>query len=390
MPAVKPTFPQLRRDGHWSVRDLVAHWPFYERAGDILHDIAGNHDGTLVNGPTWGTGEMGTALEFDGVNQQVDISGTMGLGTTDVTLIAWFYAPVGGLEGMIVKVGDGNSGYGLYCKTGGPPWRSRFRGLYETVRWIDTLTNFPEARWSQAAMVIDSTGLPWMYMNGVLINSFAGAGPVQPAGNTGIGGYGQRWLVAPIGLVTAYSRALSTAEIACLKAFPTIVYEPGGMPWLGAGAAAGVTVTPSVAAITASMPGEVATGGALIAASVADVLSEAIAAQALGAAQISASVADMASSLPAGAATGGAKIAPSVLSLLAELPTETIITGAVVAVDPATAAITVLGVILRTGEVAPPLHLTNLQRQSVHIVDLRRQQLRVADLGRQNVHADLD
>ena len=239
-------------------------------------------------------------------------------------------------------------------------------------------------------MVIDSTGLPWMYMNGVLINSFAGAGPVQPAGNTGIGGYGQRWLVAPIGLVTAYSRALSTAEIACHKAFPNIVLEPGGMPWLGAGAAAGVTVTPSVAAITASMPGEVATGGALIAASVADVLSEAIAAQALGAAQISASVADMASSLPAGAATGGAKIAPSVLSLLAELPTETIITGAVVAVDPATAAITVLGVILRTGEVAPPLHLTNLQRQSVHIVDLRRQQLRVADLGRQNVHADLD
>lgn len=114
----------------------------------------------------------------------------------------------------------------------------------------------------------------------------------------------------------------------------------------GYAAAAGVTVTPSVAAITGSLPG--------------------------------------------GTGIGGAKVLPSVVSLLADLPSETIITGAVVGVDPATAAMTVLAVILRTGEVVPPLHLANLQRQSVHVVDLRRQQVRVGDLRRQGVHADLD
>lgn len=40
--------------------------------------------------------------------------------------------------------------------------------------------------------------------------------------------------------------------------------------------------------------------------------------------------------------------------------------------------------------VVPPLHLSNLQRQSVHVVDLRRQGVRLDELGRKTIHADLD
>lgn len=40
--------------------------------------------------------------------------------------------------------------------------------------------------------------------------------------------------------------------------------------------------------------------------------------------------------------------------------------------------------------VVPPLHLADLQRQSVHLVDLRRQGLRLDELGRKTIHADLD
>ena len=48
---------------------LVAHWKL---DGDA-NDSAGSNDGTLVNGPIWTTGQIGDALDFDGVDDYVDV-----------------------------------------------------------------------------------------------------------------------------------------------------------------------------------------------------------------------------------------------------------------------------------------------------------------------------
>jgi len=52
----------------------IAHWSFDEGEGNIAHDESGNgNDGTLENGPIWVDGIDGGALEFDGVDDYVQI-----------------------------------------------------------------------------------------------------------------------------------------------------------------------------------------------------------------------------------------------------------------------------------------------------------------------------
>src|SRR3990167_9554249 len=52
---------------------LVGYWAFDEGSGTTAGDSSGNgNNGTLVNGPTWTTGKVGSgALDFDGTNDYV-------------------------------------------------------------------------------------------------------------------------------------------------------------------------------------------------------------------------------------------------------------------------------------------------------------------------------
>ena len=46
--------------------NLVAHWTFDDGSGATATDASGNgHDGTLINGPLWAAGQVGSnALDF--------------------------------------------------------------------------------------------------------------------------------------------------------------------------------------------------------------------------------------------------------------------------------------------------------------------------------------
>jgi parallel beta-helix repeat protein len=55
------------------VNEPIAHWKFDEGSGSVAYDSVGTNDGMLVNGPTWTTGQLGSALDFDGVDDYVDI-----------------------------------------------------------------------------------------------------------------------------------------------------------------------------------------------------------------------------------------------------------------------------------------------------------------------------
>jgi hypothetical protein len=52
---------------------LIGYWSFNEGTGTVAGDFSGNgHHGT-INGATWTSGKLGTALNFDGDDDQVDI-----------------------------------------------------------------------------------------------------------------------------------------------------------------------------------------------------------------------------------------------------------------------------------------------------------------------------
>jgi len=54
--------------------DLVGHWTLDEGSGNVAHDTSGNgNDGTFNGDPQWVSGFIGSALEFDGVDDYVAI-----------------------------------------------------------------------------------------------------------------------------------------------------------------------------------------------------------------------------------------------------------------------------------------------------------------------------
>ncbi len=55
-------------------RGLVGYWSFDEGSGATSTDISGNgNDGTLTNSPKWTTGKVSSALQFDGINDYVNM-----------------------------------------------------------------------------------------------------------------------------------------------------------------------------------------------------------------------------------------------------------------------------------------------------------------------------
>jgi hypothetical protein len=72
--------------------NLAAHWTFGEGSGTVAHDWAGGNDGTLVNGPTWTSGQIGGALSFDGADDYVEVPDSEALDSPDeLTISSWIY-----------------------------------------------------------------------------------------------------------------------------------------------------------------------------------------------------------------------------------------------------------------------------------------------------------
>jgi len=71
---------------------LIAYWSFDKGSGDEVTDDSGNgRNGTIV-GPKWASGKFGSALEFDGVDDYVDLaktSATLFDGIAEFTITAW-------------------------------------------------------------------------------------------------------------------------------------------------------------------------------------------------------------------------------------------------------------------------------------------------------------
>jgi hypothetical protein len=69
---------------------VVADLRFNEGSGTNASDISGNnHNGTLVNGPTWGAGKYGQGINFDGSNDYVNIADNANFTLTPTVSYSW-------------------------------------------------------------------------------------------------------------------------------------------------------------------------------------------------------------------------------------------------------------------------------------------------------------
>ena len=149
-----------------SEKGLVAHYPFDEAAGTVLHDRSGNGNHGTIKGARWVQNGDVAALEFDGIDDCVDCGQSPSLDLRkSLSMLAWVYPappppyPVG--EAGIV--GKAFESYVItQARTGDTAWGYISGGPHNAVG--DVLWG----QWSHVALTYDGLNLRF-YLNGKLV-----------------------------------------------------------------------------------------------------------------------------------------------------------------------------------------------------------------------------
>ena len=83
---------------------LVGHWTLNEGTGTTISDSSlTNTTGYLTNAPTWTTGVVGRALQFDGSTSHASMGDVNSVeGISNLTVAAWIYPNLTNTRGIIV------------------------------------------------------------------------------------------------------------------------------------------------------------------------------------------------------------------------------------------------------------------------------------------------
>jgi chitodextrinase len=191
---------------------LVGYWSFGEGSGTIATDSSGSgNDGILMNGPVWTTGKIGQGLNFDGVDDRIELA-TDSIGVGTATVCTWIYPTV--LDSFSRSVvGNSRFHFGLY------PANNALQVTSDTSASSGLVVNSVIAAnaWTHVCAVRNSgtSGPTSLYVNSAFVGSGNSSTPTTGAGLT-IGSHGpyaeQQWK-GLIDDVRIYNRALSAVEI---------------------------------------------------------------------------------------------------------------------------------------------------------------------------------
>ncbi|HLF70803.1 MAG TPA: LamG domain-containing protein, partial [Dehalococcoidia bacterium] len=200
-----------------SAGGLVAAYSFNEASGKTVNDASGQGNKGTIAGPSRiNAGKYGKALNFDGINDQVDINDSNSLDLTNgMTLEAWVRPTAsGGWRTIVLKEQTGGLVYALYGNTS---LNKPSGELATAAGGFDTNGTAALAlnTWTHLATTYDGSVLS-LYVNGVLVSSRTVGGAIMVStGKLRIGGnaiWGE-FYKGRIDEVRIYSRALSAAEI---------------------------------------------------------------------------------------------------------------------------------------------------------------------------------
>lgn len=88
---VTTSFQQLNLAGLESEYGLVAYWKFDEGVGNVAYDSSGNGNDGTIYGAIWVDGIEGKALQFNGIDDYIEIPSSPSLNLIDsqITILAW-------------------------------------------------------------------------------------------------------------------------------------------------------------------------------------------------------------------------------------------------------------------------------------------------------------
>ncbi|WP_346044204.1 LamG-like jellyroll fold domain-containing protein [Actinomadura chokoriensis] len=142
--------------------DGVSFYPFDEGTGTTTADAAGDHDGTLVNGPQWTTGHSGSALQFNGSNQFVDTGAAILDTAGGYSVSAWVKLDrLGSFATAVSQDGPANSAFFLQYSGADNRFAFSFAGVRalapappQTGRWYH-LTGVRDAMAGTLTLYVD-------------------------------------------------------------------------------------------------------------------------------------------------------------------------------------------------------------------------------------------
>ena len=221
---------------------LVSCWLFNEGAGSLANDISGNKNhGRLTNmapnvqGSGWNGSKFGSGLEFDGVDDYVNVSADESLDVNSISIEAWIklngdYST----DAIIVDKLDyaNKDGYSLFFANGAFDNEFTFftcNGASCGV--LRSTISISDNDWHHIVAVSGVSGRN-IYFDGILDETAGYYNIAFTTTNLNIGGARGDIFNGSIDNVRIYNRALSAEEIAWSYREPYAMFEPAFNPAL--------------------------------------------------------------------------------------------------------------------------------------------------------------
>jgi len=154
-----------------------AYWKFDEGGGSTAHDSSGNgYDGTIY-GATWTTGKIGNALDFDGVDDYIDLDqyakNKLGFNKTDDLIVSFYFKSSSTDKGIMYSMSHDdwnyNPGFHVALASNGTIEVQVWRTMCGILTWSNDTYN--DGVWHFVKICyngISSNPLVYIYVDGDL------------------------------------------------------------------------------------------------------------------------------------------------------------------------------------------------------------------------------
>lgn len=194
------------------IPSIIAHWKFDENSGNIANEEYSELDG-FIYGADWTQGVTNSALQFDGIDDYIEVEGSEQLELGDeISFSVWVKAQENKTAKIFEKGDWDGNGLGFDKWNG---WKASFRidGSTHSVDWDEGIPDFEE--WYFITSVYDGEAVK-IYVNGELKNLKLITGNLSTNSRTvkiGATG-GQKYFNGYIDEPTIYNQALTEEQIA--------------------------------------------------------------------------------------------------------------------------------------------------------------------------------
>ena len=198
-------------------RSLVGYWDGNENSGSTLYDEStyGNN-GTLRNGTQWTTGNFGSALKFDGVDDYAEIPNSTSLGTSQaITIEAWVkLAALPSTMSASYPGYFGKSGaFSFYWAKSNNQLKWQWYDSQGATHVLRSSTTFEPDKWYHLVYTFDGKRA-MAYVDGALEAQETYTGTLASSTSTMTIGKADQTFNGIADEVRVWNRALSTEEIA--------------------------------------------------------------------------------------------------------------------------------------------------------------------------------